>query len=188
MTDRLVVEYDSDIEIGDELLDVDAELDAELAEEETASEESTPVELSIKDRTVTLAGRDFVIDEPTIGIVVRIIKVFGGILIHGEKVAVRAVQPLGKADVSNRAALFGALAAFSERDLVALGSACLQFEDDKDGRKWLESIDLKLAPLVKAFFLNLTQSDDLQESFSAFFDGMEMAGSVWGNLTKTLGL
>ena len=100
----------------------------------------------------------------------------------------RAVQPLGKADVSNRAALFGALAAFSERDLVALGSACLQFEDDKDGRKWLESIDLKLAPLVKAFFLNLTQSDDLQESFSAFFDGMEMAGSVWGNLTKTLGL
>lgn len=169
---------EDDLEVGSEGLD---EVDLEKTIEEELGEERVPV--GYETNTVTLAGREFEIGEPSIGMIVEILKVVGRIAVRGEQAALRQLQGVSRDTVpSNRAVLFGMLAAFSVDDLVFLGAAVLQFPEFKEGRSWLRSVDLELAPLVKAFFLNLSQSQDLRESISSFFVGLGMADGILGGL------
>jgi len=169
--------YD-DEDLPEDEIDLEAAVAAELEEEAGVVESDTPG--GYDSNEVTLAGRTFTIEEPKIGTIVQILKVFGGLAVRGERAALRQLQSVAKnPTLSNRVVLFGMLAALSEEDLIWLGSAVLQFEDVKAGRKWLGSVQLELAPLIKAFFLNLSQSRDLRESISVFFDGL---GSVDGFL------
>lgn len=162
----------------EEIVDVDAAVDEELAEaEQESAEEGEPKRAprEYESNLVTYADREFEIEEPDIGIVLRILKVFGRLAQKGERSAIRELQSIARnPHVSSRMALWGMLSEFSKEDLIALGSAVLQFEDDKAGREWLGSYKLRLAPIIRAFFLNLSQSDDLRDAIDDFFVGLEM--------------
>jgi len=151
------------------------ELDALETEELEENEDSEP-SAGYADELVTFGDRVFEIVEPNAGITLRIIKIVGALALRGEKNALRTLATAAKGGATNRAVLFGILAGLSERDLIALGSAVLQFEDDKEGRRWIAGQGLKLAPIIKALFLNVNKSDDLREALSNFFVGMEMTG------------
>lgn len=163
----------------------DAELD-QIAAEELAPSRVLPYETNI----VTLGGREFEIDEPDIGITVRIINIIGILLNRGEKTALRSIERLARqaqadglgasalTQPSTRAVLFGVLAALNVEDLIAFGSTVLQFEDDREGRKWLRSVKLELAPLVRAFWLNVAQGTDLMEALRSFFVGLDVASDI----------
>lgn len=179
--DELLVPGSEDLGI----VDVDAALDEELADEKPQSVQADTKAEGYGTTVVTVDGKDFEIGEPTVDIVLRIIKVFAGLAIRGEKVALRNLADVAKKPtLSARVVLFGALAAFSTEDVIALGSAVLQFPDDREGRKWLREHKLTLNPILRAFFLNLSQSDDLRESVDSFFVGLEMASSFLEATTK----
>jgi len=153
-------------------------------EKETAVLDETEAPAGYESNEITLAGRTFVIEEPKLGTIIQILKVLGGLAVRGEKVAQRSLQAVTRnPSLSNRVVLFGTIAALSESDLVWLGAAVLQFDDIKAGRKWLNSIELELAPLVKAFFLNLSQSQDLRDSISHFFAGLGSVDGLLGGMT-----
>ena len=118
--------------------------------------------------TITYSDRDFELAEPSTGIVLRILNTIGTIAVRAEGTASRLVKK-----PSNRAVLFGLLAEVTEADLIRLGSAVLQFEDDRAGRKWLKDQNLRVAPLVDALLINLQLSEDLTEAISNFFGGAE---------------
>jgi len=175
-----------------ELTDAEVE-DLERQELEAAAEETNEgrAQAGYDSNVVTLDGREFEIGEPTIGIVLRIIRVFGLLGVRGEKVALRSLRSLvaGSKDqvsASGRAVLFGMLAALQPEDLIALGSAVLQFEDDREGRKWLKAHEMRLAPLVRAMFLNLANSQDLRDSLQDFFVGLGMVDGVWSQIGTDL--
>jgi hypothetical protein len=132
------------------------------------------------DGKVTVCGQEFTIGEPDVGVTLRILNVFGQLAVRGERVAVRALKSLAAGSketlqVSNRAAMFGMLAAMNKEDLIALGSAVLQFGDDRKGREFLRSgKGLALSPIIRALFLNVANSQDLKESLTDFFDGLGM--------------
>ena len=163
------------------------------AEDETEAKEKAPPPMPewAETRTVTVFDRDFVIGQPNLGITLRIINVFGQVGVRGEKVAMRALQSLGKGaqqapTPSSRAALFGMLAALSVEDVIMLGSAALQFDDDREGRGFLRKApdgqQIPLSPIVRALFLNVMQSEDLRDSLTDFFDGLRMTESLFGSL------
>lgn len=142
-------------------------------------------------RTVTVYGRDFLIGPPNVGITLRIINVFGNLGIRGERAAMRVLSTLARGakeapSVSGRAALFGMLAALSVEDVIALGSAVLQFDDDMKGRGWLRQApagqQIPLSPLIRALFLNIMQSDDLKAGLADFFDGLRMTEGLLDDL------
>jgi hypothetical protein len=146
-------------------------------------------------RTVTVYDRDFVIGQPNLGITLRIINVMGQVGVRGERVAMRALQSLARGaqqapTPSSRAALFGMLAALSVEDVIALGSAVLQFDDDREGRGWLrkgpDGQQLPLSPIVRALFLNIMQSEDLRDCLTDFFDGLRMTESLFSGLSIDL--
>ena len=153
--------------------ELEQELEQELEDEggiEVAGDEK--VAPGFDTDTVALGGREFALDEPDIGITLKILNCIGRLGVRGEKVAARVIQNPG-----NRAVIMGMLTALDIEDLYTFGVAVLQFEDEKDGRKWLRELGpkgLKLAPLVKAFFINYQKSEDLRESLANFFVGLEM--------------
>jgi len=122
--------------------------------------------------TITYFDREFELAEPSTGIVLRILNTIGTIAVRAEGTASRLVK-----NPSNRAVLFGLLAEVNEADLIRLGSAVLQFEDDREGRKWFKAQakeqNLRVAPLVDALLINLELSEDLTEAISNFFGGAE---------------
>jgi len=122
----------------------------------------------VSDNTITYGDREFELTEPSTGIVLRILNTIGTIAVRAEGPASRLVK-----NPSNRAVLFGLLAEVNEADLIRLGSAVLQFEDDRAGRKWLKGQDLRVAPLVDALLINFQLSEDLTEAISNFFGGAE---------------
>jgi len=122
----------------------------------------------VNDNTITYGDREFELTEPSTGVVLRILNTVGTIAVRAEGTASRLVK-----NPSNRAVLFGLLAEVNEADLIRLGSAVLQFEDDRAGRKWLKGQDLRVAPLVDALLINLQLSEDLTEAISNFFGGAE---------------
>ena len=122
----------------------------------------------MSDNTITYGDREFELAEPSTGIVLRILNTVGTIAVRAEGTASRLVK-----SPSNRAVLFGLLAEVNEADLIRLGSAVLQFEDDRAGHKWLKGQDLRVAPLVDALLINLQLSEDLTEAISNFFGGAE---------------
>jgi hypothetical protein len=183
--------------------DVDAYVevagDEDSADEDLASEsEQQPagdLPQWAEDCRVTVYGREFTIGPPDIGITLRILNVFGQLGVRGERVAMRALSSLARGaqsapSPSARAALFGMLAAASVEDLIALGSAVLQFEDDREGRGFLrkppEGHKLALSPLIRAMFLNFLQSEDLRDSLVDFFDGLRMAEPMLEGLSGDL--
>lgn len=178
--------FDDDLEV----LDADdiAELEQEEVEVDADATASTELPTAGYDSdVVVLDGREFAIEPPTVGIVLRIIKCFGLLGVRGERVALRSLQALSRGSmeqikVSGRAALFGMLAALQEEDLITLGSAVLQFESEKEGRQWLREHELRLAPLVRATFLNLAKSEDLRDSLQDFFVGLGMVDGIWSKL------
>lgn len=162
----------------------DADLDA-IIEDELAGEAAQADPAGFGDNIVVLAGREFEIGEPSIGIVLRIVNIIGRLGTRGERVATRALADVAREiaagnrtglSMSFRVVVFGMLASAQEADLHALGSAVLQFENDKEGRQWLADLgqEFKLAPLIKAFFINLAQSEDLVEALENFFVGLGM--------------
>lgn len=170
-------------------LDLDETLDQELDLGEDAgsagdADDDGASATGYESNVVELAGRSFTIEEPNVDVILRILKVFGQIMLRGEAAALRRIGGVVKnPKASFRSVAMGALAALSEQDLVALGGAVLQFEDDKEGRKWLRSIELRLSPLVRAFFLNLSQSEDLRETIADFFTGFEGLEDLFGNIS-----
>lgn len=176
--------------IPEEEIDLDAELEAEGVGEDEPEKALLPEWAETK--RVRMYDRDFEIGEPDIGITLRIIRVIGVLGVRGEKSALRALQSLvdkGRPvpEVSWRAHLFGMLASLYEADLIALASAVLQFADDREGRKFLNNPPtghrLTLSPIIRAFWLNIAQSEDLRDALNDFFVGMGMTS----DLLETLG-
>lgn len=126
------------------------------------------VSVDAVDTTVVYGEREFILEEPSANIVLRILNVIGAVAMRAETAAERVMK-----EPTNRAVLFGLLAVLSEGDLIRLGSAVLQFEDDREGRKWLKGKGVLVAPLVKALFINLKLSRDLMEALRNFFGGVE---------------
>jgi len=155
-------------------------------EEEILDEENVSAErpaMSFEDNVVTLGDREFTIEEPTVEITLRILNIIGSLGLRGERHAVAQVMN----EPTSRAALFGILAVMDVNDLGRFGSAVLQFEDDREGRKWMKELREKgerkiIAPLVKAFFLNWSRSEDLQEALANFYQGVATLGTKLGNL------
>jgi len=176
-------QWDDPEDVNTEIeVDLEAEVEAELAAEDedsgepAAEDEDSGEPAGYGSNVVAMAGREFEIDEPRIEVIVEILKALGRLAVRGEQAALRQLQSVARnVTPSNRAVIFGMLAAFSVEDLVFLGTAVLQFKDFKEGRKWLRSIKLELAPLIRAFFLNLSQSRDLRDSIQDFFTGLGMA-------------
>jgi len=174
------------IEGDDEVL-TEEEIGAELAAEaETAgaddAEEGRKETLAefLSDKTVIMGGRTFEIDEPDVGITLRIINAIGRVGLRGERLAARVIK-----SPTSRAAIFGMLAGLQVDDLHHLGAAVLQFENEREGRKWLKDLGpkgLKLAPIVRAFFLNYAQSEDLREALGNFTEGQDLLEITLGQI------
>jgi len=174
----------------------DDEMSEDLGEGEAAEETSAiPKPEWAEQRTVTVYDRDFVIEQPSLGITLRIINVLGQVGVRGERVAMRALSSLARGaeaapTPSSRAALFGMLAALDIEDVIALGSAVLQFDDDRKGRGFLRQPpgdqQLPLSPIIRALWLNVMQSEDLRDSLVDFFDGLRMTESLLGGLDLDL--
>lgn len=166
-------------------IDLDYEVKAETEAEDDEAEELLPKWAA--EGVVEMYGRAFTITEPSIGITLRIIRVLGLLGVRGEKTAMRALRSLAegsrlKLEASWRAAVFGMLAALQEEDLQALGSAVFQFEDDREGRRFMANPPpgerLRLSPIIRAFWLNVAKSEDLQDALNDFFVGMGMTSSI----------
>lgn len=142
----------------------------EIIEEELAQE---PAAVEPIDCNVTIGDQIFELVEPTTGIVLRIINSISRIGMRGEKIALRSLSGI-RSSATWSMILFGILAAFQPADLIEFGSAVLQFDDPKEGRKFLKDQGnrLKIAPLVKAAFINVALSDDLVEIVDNFFAGL----------------
>ena len=173
----------------DEYRDVPDDEMTEVEEDQTDEEAPAKPEWA-EQRTVTVFDREFAIGQPNLGITLRIINVLGQVGVRGERVAMRALQSLARGaqqapSPSSRAALFGMLAALSVEDVIALGSAVLQFDDDREGRGFLRKApdgqQLPLSPIVRALFLNLMQSEDLRDCLVDFFDGLRMTEGLLGS-------
>jgi hypothetical protein len=118
-----------------EILGKEPEVLEEETEAEVEAEAEQPDEpVGFEDDVVTLGGREFTIEEPTVEITLRILNVIGKLGLRGERLAATQVVK----NPTSRAALFGMLAAMTVSDLVRFGSAVLQFEDDKEGQKWMK--------------------------------------------------
>jgi len=167
MTEDIAFDADPYRDVPDdemtEMLEDPRQGEAEAAEE--APEQPKPV--WAEKRTVTVFDRDFAIGPPNIGITLRIINVFGQVGVRGERVAALQVE-----------------------DVIALGSAVLQFEDDREGRGFLrkapEGKQIPLSPIVRALFLNVMQSEDLRDCLVDFFDGLRMTEGLLGDLSLDL--
>lgn len=121
------------------------------------------------DNIVVLNDREFELEEPSIDVTLRILNVIGSVGLRAESTVRRVVE-----NPDSRVVVMGLLAVLSKDDLIRLGSAVLQFENDREGRKWLKKEGLKVAPLIKALMINLSLSNDLVEALGSFFDGAEM--------------
>lgn len=123
------------------------------------------------DQIVTMGAEEFTIEEPSLEITMRILNSVGRMALRGERAAETILQ-----NPTSRAAIWGLLAVIDVEDLAKLGAALLQFEDEKTGKKFIKGLrdskDLRLAPLVKAFFLNWSQSTDMQEALGNFTAGV----------------
>ena len=123
--------------------------------------------MSDETNLLVMHGREFHLEEPPTSTVLAILNVIGSVAMRAESAAAKLVKT-----PTNRAVLFGLLAEMSEEDLTRLGVAVLQFEDKREGKKWLTSNGLKVAPLVEAFMINARLSSDLVESLRSFFGGI----------------
>lgn len=123
------------------------------------------------DPVVEMGGRAFTIEEPSLDITLRVLNAIGRMALRGEKAAEALLR-----NPSSRTAIWGLLAVVDARDLEKLGSALLQFEDDREGREFIRGLQatgqLCIAPLIKAFFLNWSLSTDLQEALANFTVGV----------------
>ena len=126
---------------------------------------------------VVMHDREFLLEEPSIEITLRILNCVGSLAMRAEHAATRAMK-----NPTSRAAMFGLLAVMHKNDLLHLGSAALQFESDREGRKWLKEHGVKIAPLVKALLINVRLSEDLVEALRAFFDGIARVETLLTNL------
>lgn len=127
----------------------------------------------MSENAVTFNGRTFELHEPSISTVLSILNVIGKVGTRAEKEAMQVAS-----NPTSRAVLFGLLATMKEDDLVHLGIAVLQIGDDKDAQKWLYG-NLKVSPLLDAFFINLSLSSDLMDALKSFFKGADLlAGTI----------
>ena len=126
-----------------------------------------------QENTVVLNGREFHIEEPSVEITLRILKVIGKVAMRAEEAATRVMKSPGR-----RTLLFALLSEVDEQDLINLGSAALQFKDDREGKRWLKENGIKVAPIVDALFLNLKLSTDLVEAVQSFLTGIEGLGTM----------
>jgi hypothetical protein len=122
---------------------------------------------------VVMHGEEFHLEEPSTDVTIRILNVLGTVATRSEAHVQRMMK-----NPSNRAVMLGLLAVISKNDLVKLGSAVLQFEDDSEGRKWLKKKGVKVAPIIKALMINIGLSDDLMEALRSFFDGIGLVGKA----------
>jgi len=125
------------------------------------------------ENTIVLNGREFPIEEPSVEITLRILKVIGKVAMRAEEAATRVMKSPGR-----RTLLFALLSEVDEQDLINLGSAALQFKDDREGKRWLKENGIKIAPIVDALFLNLKLSTDLVEAIQSFLTGIEGLGTM----------
>ena len=125
------------------------------------------------ENTVVLNGREFHIEEPSVEITLRILKVIGKVAMRAEEAATRVIK-----NPNRWTLLFALLSEVDEADLINLGSAALQFKDDREGKRWLKENGIKVAPIVDALFLNLKLSTDLVEAVQSFLTGIEGLGAM----------
>ena len=127
----------------------------------------------MSENTIVLNEREFQIEEPSVEITLRILKVIGRVAMRAEEAATRVMKNPGR-----RTLLFALLSEVDEQDLINLGSAALQFDDDREGKRWLKENGIKIAPIVDALFLNLKLSTDLVEAIQSFLTGIEGLGTM----------
>ena len=130
----------------------------------------------MSENTVTLNGRVFDIQEPSTGTVLSILNVIGRVGMRAETAAAQAMS-----NPSSRAIVFGLLAEMTMTDLANLGIAVLQVDPkDKDTVVFIQG-NIKVAPLVQAFLINVSLSTDLVEAMQTFLSGMALlTGMVKG--------
>lgn len=127
--------------------------------------------------TVTLSGRVFSIHEPSTATVLSILNVVGRVGMRAEKLAASVMS-----NPSSRAVVFGLLAAMTVDDLTKFGIAVLQVDGkDAESCKFIEA-NLRVAPLVQAFLLNVSLSTDLAEALRSFFAGTTILTGVVNRL------
>ncbi|HNT78084.1 MAG TPA: hypothetical protein PKH77_23980 [Anaerolineae bacterium] len=133
--------------------------------------------------SITIAEREFVIQEPNALHLVRILRVVGKVGTQAEK----AAQELGKKVLSSlkedsgnlSGTVFLFLAALGEEDLLELMAALLQFEDGQEGVKWLKKHPPTINQVVQAVGLNLAHTESLTEAiqnFTQIVSSLRLAG------------
>jgi len=134
------------------------------------------------DNAVVMHGREFYLEEPSPGIVIAILNAIGAVALRSERAATQVAK-----SPTSRAVLLGLLAVISEDDLIKLGAAVLQFEDPREGKKWIRQNGVKVAPLVKALMINVRLSNDLVEALQNFFAGIGTLQTMLSGLESLLG-
>lgn len=126
-----------------------------------------------KPNVVTLHGRDFKLCEPDFGIVLRLLNVIGDVGVRADaKTRAILTQMAAPGSPDMTALLFGVLAAMQPEDVLRLGAAVLQFPTEGEGVAWLQEHGVKIAPLVRAFVINISLSTDLVEAIENFTQGI----------------
>lgn len=138
----------------------------------------------MSENVVTLNGRTFELHEPSTSTVLSILNVIGKVGMRAETAAAQAMR-----NPSSRAIVFGLLAEMTMKDLTGLGVAVLQVDaKDKEVVAFIEQ-NVRVAPLVQAFLINVSLSTDLVEAMQTFLSGTAlltgMVKAVQPNQTPT---
>lgn len=131
------------------------------------------------ENTIVMHGREFHLETPSVGVTIRILNCIGSLGARATRQGIGVsidgfgLEEMIGALVNGVAGVaFGLMSVLTEHDLLKLGSAVLQFEDDREGRQWLMTNGLLITPIVKALMINVRLSYDLREAIPAFFDGI----------------
>jgi hypothetical protein len=136
-------------------------------------------------------GHEFNLSKPSVGIVLRILRVAARLgkdvrarvaravyatILEGQMVNAGSGVGLGIALGAVLDVLLEVLAELREEDLLKLGAATLQFKDDSEGQDFIREHGIKLTPISKALVFNvqhIARDEDLREAVRVFVGGLQ---------------
>jgi hypothetical protein len=134
---------------------------------------------------IEMNGRRFEIAPPDGLIVIRTLKIIAEVLVRTEEASQELGASLaksamdvaeGKKDGLQLTQVLTLLSVLEEDDLLRLGSALLQFRNEREGVRWLQDTGVRLTPLMQALNLNLKQCDDIVDAIEVFTGLLGAAG------------
>jgi len=143
-----------------------------------------------KVRRLTVHGREFLLTEPDGRIIVRLLNVVGAVGVRATAQVRKAMQEAAEA-IAKQAKAGGAegegiikagglnpmtvlsiLASLEEADLLKIGSAALQFKDEREGIRWLDKEGVDLNGILKALMFNIELSGGIVDTLAGFIAGL----------------